>query len=124
MKKHILNIFSVLLLLSNKISSQTYQWAKGFGDSSIDGSYSNVIDASGNVITIGGFYGTVDFDPGIGTYTLASSGSGTNVYILKLDVNGNFVWVKSFGGGGGAYGKGITLDPSGNIYTTGSYTKI
>jgi len=54
-------------------------------------------DNSGNLI-IGGFYqGGVDFDPGpSGAYN--SSLGGKNGFILKLDVNGNFITVYTFAG--------------------------
>ena len=48
-------------------------------------------DASGNVYTTGFFRDTIDFDPGISIYSLGSNGS-TDIFIQKLDSNGNFIW--------------------------------
>jgi len=46
------------------------------------------IDVSGNVLTAGLFYGTVDFDPGAGTFTLTATG-GADFFILKSAASGN-----------------------------------
>jgi len=51
---------------------------------------------------------------------LTSSGN-QDVFISKLDVSGNFVWAKSIGGTGYEEGSAITLDKTGNVYTTGYF---
>lgn len=55
------------------------------------------VDAGNNVIVTGSFRDTVDFDPGPGVFKLYSTPSSLSStlphkYLLKLDVNGNFVW--------------------------------
>jgi len=55
------------------------------------------LDGSGNVYTVGRFEGTVDFDPGPGTFNLTSAGS-VDIFLLKLDSTGSFVWVRTMGG--------------------------
>ncbi|MBL0316810.1 MAG: hypothetical protein IPP69_14015 [Flavobacteriales bacterium] len=42
-------------------------WAKTFGGTGIDRAYALVYDSEGNVYVTGHFFGTVDFDPGVGT---------------------------------------------------------
>ena len=69
------------------------KWA----EHSIDAGVSSDTDASGNVYTTGNFGGTVDFDPGTGTANLTSNGFD-DIFIQKLDANGNFLWVKQMGG--------------------------
>src|SRR5690606_1414173 len=75
---------------------------------------------SGNVYTAGTFIGTADFDPGAGVYYLSSEGD-MDIFIQKLDTNGNFVWAKSMGGINWDYGYSVAVDVSGNVYTTGSF---
>jgi hypothetical protein len=95
-------------------------WAKNMGGEFYDGVGSIAVDASGNVYITGDFWGTVDFDPGVGTVSLTSAGS-RDIFILKLDASGNIVWAKDIGGAGYDYGISIAVDISGNVYTTGIF---
>ena len=72
-------------------------WAKQMGGPFNELGWSIAIDGSGNVYSTGQFYGTVDFDSGAGVFNLTSAG-GSDIYIQKLDANGNFIWATSFGG--------------------------
>lgn len=123
MRKQKLKIFILLLLLLNNLSSQNYQWAKGFGGTWLDNTYSNAVDASGNVLTVGNFSGIVDFDPGIGVYNLTSTGSGAGIFVVKLDANGNFIWAASLGGQmSDDCGAAITVDALGNVFSSGNFS--
>jgi len=99
-------------------ASGNFVWAKSFGGTDGDAGLFLSIDASGNIYTTGSFSGTVDFDPGTGTYNLTSAGHN-DVFIQKLDASGNFVWAKSFGGADLDGGNSLSIDASGNIYTAG-----
>ncbi len=91
------------------------------GSIGADWGYALKTDASGNSYTTGKFSGTnVDFDPGPGSALLTSFGTD-DIFILKLDPDGNFVWVKQLGGSGGDIPSSLALDPSGNIYITGTF---
>lgn len=81
-------------------SDGDFIWAKSMPGTSLLGDGGNAIaaDENGNIYTIGGFDGTVDFDPGVGVYNLSSAGSNDDIFISKLDTNGNFVWAKRLGG--------------------------
>lgn len=104
-------------------ASGNFVWAKSLGGSLTDVGVSIAVDASGNVFTIGDFEDVVDFDPGVGTYTLNSNGA-YDIFISKLDPLGNFLWAKQFGGTSFDEGKSISLDASGNVYTTGYFSTI
>ncbi len=81
-----------------KLDSQgNFIWAKKLdGDSAFCQSFCVAIDDQGSVYTSGYFIGTIDFDPGLGVYNLVSSASGCNeVFVLKLDSYGNFIWAKA-----------------------------
>lgn len=98
-----------------------FVWAKQFGGSQDDEGYSIAVDASGNVYTTGYFLGTVDFDPGNGTYDLTSD-VYYDVFISKLDASGNFVWAKQMPANKHVYGYGIAVDGSNNVLITGLFT--
>lgn len=95
-------------------------WAKSIGGSLNDIVRSMSVDLSGNIYLTGSFAGTADFDPGIDTANLVSSGN-SDIFILKLDSSGNFLWARSFGGSTFVdFGSSISVDASG-IYTTGIF---
>ena len=91
-----------------------------FGGTSSDLSSSIAVDSSGNIYTTGYFQGTVDFDPGVGTTNLISTGD-YDVFVSKLDSTGALLWAKSFGGTSADLSSSIAVDNSGNIYTTGYF---
>ncbi len=108
------------LFVSRWDPSGNLDWAKQLGPkvNDYDYGYGVKADAAGNVYTIGVFAGTQDFDPGAGTYNLTSAG-GTDIFVSKLDSDGNFVWADHFGGTAPDYGNAVTVDDAGNVYFTG-----
>ena len=98
-------------------------WAKSMGGTSEDFGHAITTDALGNVYTTGWFSAIVDFDPGTGTLNLTTAGI-YDIFIQKLDANGNLIWAKSMGGTGDDYGTSITVDALGNVYTTGYFETI
>jgi hypothetical protein len=108
--------------------SGNFIWAETFGVTSTS-SYHNtycrsmVADESGNVYLTGDFSGTEDFDPGTNTFNMTSfSFSNDDVYVIKLDANGNFAWAKRIGGTPTENGESIEIDNAGNVWTAGSFS--
>ena len=98
-------------------SSGVFQRVVTIGGSSDDVGYSVTADSSGNTYFTGYFSGTVNFGGG----NIISKGND-ELFVLKLDPSGGFVWVN--GGSGGTsndIGYGIAVDSSGNSYTTGFF---
>src|SRR5674476_671097 len=118
--RYIFSVITLLFFSSLQAQNVSLVWAKNMGGASDDYVNSIAVDASGNVYTTGYFLGTVDFDPGAGTYNLTSAG-GYDIFISKLDASGNFVWAKNMGGASDDRGTSIAVDASGNVYTTGSF---
>ncbi len=96
-------------------------WAKSIGGTSLDKAYSIDIDEAENIYITGFYEGTVDFDPGATIYNLEPTG-GYDVFIEKLDSDGNFIWARSIGGSGTDFGKSILVDPEGDLFCTGEYS--
>lgn len=105
-------------------ASGNFIWAKQIGGTSGRYAQGIKVDTSGNLYTVGYYYGTADFDPGVGSFNLTSSGGSADIFILKLTTSGNFSWVKTMGSTSADYGEEISLDASGNIYTTGSFQSM
>ncbi len=102
-------------------SSGNFLWARSFGNAKDEFASCIAIDDSGNIYTTGNFYGTLDFDPGAGISNLTSV-EFDDIFIQKMDSSGNFIWAKSFGGGGGFdAGFSIAVDAFNNVYTTGRF---
>lgn len=118
MKKFLIIRFLFLLcFLNSKISSsQTLNWADinstaGYFQGGI------ALDDTGNVYKIGTYAGPTDFDPGLGTYIVSTSG----IYIQKLSPSGALLWVKTIESTSLCRGNAIAVSKNGNIYCTGSY---
>ncbi|RUA08678.1 MAG: hypothetical protein DSY82_06760, partial [Flavobacteriia bacterium] len=125
----IILFYIALSFINNSLIGQTFEWAKSFGGDFRNIGYSIDTDNKGNVYTTGFFEGTADFDPGPGVYNLSSNGNN-DIFILKLDKGGNFVWAKSFGGLSSNVpnpiadtGYGIVTDKDGNVYVCGAFEK-
>ncbi len=95
-------------------------WAINIGASGSEYGKAIKLDANGDILIAGCFQGTVDFDPGAGVINATATG-GTDMFILRLDAGGNFIWVKDIGS---SYTdpKSLTIDNSGNILTTGVFS--
>jgi hypothetical protein len=108
-------------------ASGNFVWAKsvggGGGGNNFDLSSSIDIDLSGNVYTTGYFYNTVDFDPGAGVFNLTAVGQ-KEIFILKLNSSGNFVWAKSIGGLYDDSGSSIHIDIAGNVLVGGYFADV
>ena len=75
------------------------------------------------------FNSTTDFDPGNGVYNLTNVSSGSDnadIFLLKLDSNGDFLWAESMGGPengaeGGNSGQEVAVGSDGRVYLTGYF---
>lgn len=120
MKTKTILLSIALAVMAQVLKAQHFGWAKQVGGTHDEYTYAIARDASGNLYTTGAFRGTMDFDPGTGTFNMTSAGD-YDIFIFKLDASGNFVWAKQLGGSGSDWGLDITVDASGNIYTTGIF---
>ncbi|WP_442506622.1 choice-of-anchor D domain-containing protein [Novipirellula sp. SH528] len=101
-------------------SDLVFEWANQFSDPSIVRVYDIKVDSADNVIATGAFFGTVDFDPGVGVMNLTSNGS-FDAFVAKFDMDGALIWARAAGGSSSDLGAAVTLDNAGNIYATGEY---
>ncbi len=108
------------IFVSKLDSNGNYVWAKQMGGASDEAGNSIKTDGAGNVYSTGYFQATADFDPSSAVNNLTSEGS-TDIYISKLDANGNFVWVDGIGGLLGDMSYALVLDSNNNIYITGNF---
>ncbi len=101
-----------------------FVWVKSVGGTDNESPGAINTDAVGNIIICGTFVGTVDFDPGAGIANLTAVGTGSNLsdmFFLKLDAAGNYVWAKRIGGNSIDFPTDIDTDNAGNVYFCGQF---
>ncbi len=114
---------TILILSCLGLTAQIPEWlwavqAGGTGDQNCNDC---TTDSQGNVYVTGMFYGTASFGP----YVLNSTG-GPDLYVAKLDPEGNWLWAVRAGNSVSASvttGNGIAVDGSGNVYVGGGGLK-
>lgn len=113
-------LFVSFVFAFSEVSGQAWAWAKRAGGTQNDESQSIAHDASGNVIITGSFRSRFCY---AGSFTLNNkTNAGTyDVMVVKYSSTGLVLWAKAFGGFGSDYGKGVSVDGSGNIYVTGYF---
>ena len=95
MKKIIISAFA-LCAISLSTNAQTLEWVKQVNGDNVD----QIISLSSNgsdLYSTGAYNGIADFDPGAGVNVLTTVGEN-DVFIQKLDQNGDLIWVKTIGG--------------------------
>ncbi len=97
-------------------------WAIRLGGSSDDQVKDMALDTAGNILLVGHFNGTADFDPAAGTFNLTSAG-GNDIFIAKYDEAGHLIWANQFGDTGDDMARGVAIDPDNNILTTGRFAE-
>ncbi len=108
----------IVLIGFGGLAAQAPDWSWAFqaGGTDLDWGNSIAADNQGNLYVTGLFAGVAQF----GSYTLTSSGF-TDVFVIKLDGDGDVVWAVKAGGTGEESGMGIVLDSTANLYLTGYF---
>jgi len=91
-------------------------WARQAGGTGADVGKGIAADAAGNSYLSGSFIGTATF----GTTNLISRGN-SDIYVAKLDANGNWRWIKQAGGVSHESAYALTLDARGNCLISGVF---
>ncbi len=97
-----------------------FQWVKIIGGDPFEYATGICSDEDGNVYVTGVFENTIDFDPGEGVFELTSSG-GIDIFILKLDSQGEFVWAVGLGGSDYEEATEVEIDHLGNVVLLGYF---
>jgi hypothetical protein len=98
----------------------THLWSKGFGAEVFDWGQDVAVDSQGNVLVTGYFQSPV-VDFGGGPIANAGGGNSQDVFLVKLDKDGNHVWSKGIGGTNWDGGYAVGIGPGDSITVAGSY---
>lgn len=101
-----------------------FVWGQSMGSGGNDKAMTMHVDGTGNVYTAGYFEGTMDFDPGMGTYNITPFGSLGDIFVSKLTSAGNFAWAANIGGVDVENPYGICTDALANVYVTGFFENV
>ncbi len=115
MKKLVL--MCLVVFLGGVLGAQTdpqWLWATRAGGSGADEASRIAVDSAGNSYVAGYFSGTADF----GGISLTSAGA-TDIFVAKLDPDGNWLWAKRAGGTMADDAYGVCTDNEANVYITG-----
>jgi cysteine-rich repeat protein len=91
-------------------------WSRRLGGTNVDYGWAIAVDNAGNVLLTGAFLGTADFGGG----PFSSVGS-YDVFVVKLDAQGQHLWSQRLGGTSYDGAQAIAVDSSGNVLLTGSF---
>ncbi|MCP1385132.1 SBBP repeat-containing protein [Runella salmonicolor] len=97
-------------------SEGTFLWVQTAGGTGSDYANGIAVDAFGNVYVTGYFFGKASFGE-----TSKTSAGDDDIFVAKYNSAGVLQWVQTAGGINSDYSRGIVLDASGNVYTTGSF---
>lgn len=93
------------------------------GPENFDNGYDIAVDADGNAIVVGSFFGTGDFDPGPGEHLLTAHSLGSDdVFVQKLGPTGEFLWAVCLGGTDADLAYGVSVAEDGRIDVTGFFS--
>jgi len=91
-------------------------WVKAFGDATNQRMFAVAVDASSAIVLTGRFGGTIDF--GGGPWTAAAD---TDLFVAKLDAQGEHAWSTRYGGPGHQTGHAVALNSADEIYLVGYF---
>ena len=109
------------IFVSKLNAAGDYLWAKSLGGSLDDWSAAIAVDDDQNAYLTGSFSGTADFNPAVGVAANLTAFGFDDMFVSKLDANGNYVWAKSLANGVIVISSALAVDGSGNVYTTGVF---
>lgn len=99
-------------------------WVYAFGSFGRDGASGRIaIDDKGHLYIIGAFSDRVDFDFGPKEYFLESYGN-EDLFILKLDLDGKFIWAGSMGSPNKDGAGAVTVADNGDLIINGYFKTI
>lgn len=92
-------LFLIIGTFNSIVSAQTLNWGVYLNTQNVLSASDVAVDNLGNTYTIGFYVNNNDFNPGSGVFTLAELNNDVgNVFCVKLNPNGNFVWAIPVGG--------------------------
>ncbi|AUX46238.1 hypothetical protein SOCE26_077430 [Sorangium cellulosum] len=97
-------------------------FSRRFGDDASQSAAAVAVDAAGSALVTGRFRGVLDLgERGDGERITLESRGGSDVFLAKLDAQGQVLWAKQLGDAEHQEGTGVAVDRAGNILLVGSF---
>jgi hypothetical protein len=106
------------IFLAKLNSSGKVIWLKNFGGTKGDWCGGICLDENSNVFLTGTFRGKITIEE-----SAFNSASWYDIFLTKINKNGQIIWSKAFIGDGGNSTNAITRDINGYLYLTGYYSQ-
>lgn len=100
-----------------------YGWAYRLGGSGYEYITDMAADPFGNIYIAGTFSGTVNFRAGWGGTDLKTSAGWDDIFVTKLDQDGQYQWTRRIGGLDYEMGPRLACSPAGNLYIAGTFSQ-
>lgn len=115
------------LFLSTFDLNGNLYWNKTFPSNTVSSNRARgrdiAIKDNGNILMVGSFYGTVDFDASNNIASHSSNGS-EDCFVIEYSINGNYVSSASFGSSNLDNVSSITIDHKKNTYLGGFFSGL
>ncbi len=99
-----------------------YVWAEQMSGPSDEFGKDVLYDTAQNAVYVSGYFaGTVDFDPGAGITNKISAG-GNDAFVMRLQTDGDLVWIKTFGNAGNDNAFQLQTSDNGDLHFGGVFT--
>jgi hypothetical protein len=108
------------IFISKLDAAGKFLWAIRLGSTDWDQASDMVLDSYGNIVVVGGFRKTVDFDPGSDTFNLTEAG-GQDIFVAKYSPKGALIFAKHMGGVDAEHVWNVEIDHSGNLILAGHF---
>jgi hypothetical protein len=92
-------------------------WSAAWGDQSDQRTSATAIGPGGEVVVVGSFTGTIDFETG----PLQTSGE-RDLFVAKLSAGGELLWARAIGGAGEQVAEDVVVDGQGNVVLAGWFS--
>ena len=102
-------------------SAGNFRWAVQIPGPRVQQCTTVVADAMGNVYVAGDFTDTLDLDPGAPVVQRVAASTATDMFLIKLDSSGNYVWGFTLGAGYAERAATLCIDPNGDILLGGTF---
>jgi hypothetical protein len=100
-------------------SAGNWLWARTVGGNGFEEAYGIALDSQGDAYVVGS-YASASLTFGTSTVT-HQGGSGSDIFVAKIDSNGTWVWAAGAGGSGADSAAGVAVNGSGEVFVAGNF---